>query len=99
MPSPHLRQNYKRYRPGDSLTRSAYRDDFFVPVLRQRRHREIAGGGLLDVLAPPGHHRASAFNVVGSVVGAPHFVLVDMCERNLNQFRIPAVFIEGGTRH
>jgi len=38
--------------------------------------KQAAGGGFLDVLTPPGHHRTPAFNLVGAVVGAAHLILV-----------------------
>lgn len=78
---------------------SAYRNDLAVSIFLDRRYRQISGGCLLDVLAPPGHHRASALDVIRSVVSAANLVLVDVGKRYFDQFRIPAVLVEDGAGH
>lgn len=46
------------------------------------------------MLAPLGHHRSPAFDIVCPVVGAANLIFVDAAERHLNQLSIPAVFVE-----
>ena len=57
---------------------SAYRHDVAVPGLIDGGCRQAAGGCLLDMFTPPGHHRAPAFDVIRPVVGASNFVFIDM---------------------
>ena len=90
-PSLHL-ESHSRL-PAASGERSPYRHDVVVSGLIDRRCRQVASGRFLDVLTPPGHHRTPALNVVGSVVGAAHLILVDMRQCDLNEFRVPPVFI------
>lgn len=80
-------------------TELADRHHVLVSDLAVCRGEQAAGGGFLDVLTPPGHHRSSAFNVVGSVVGAAHFILVDMCQCDLNEFGVLPMFIQDGAGH
>lgn len=74
---------------------AALTDRYYVPVPDHidRAGREITRRRPLNVFAPPSHHRPSALDVVGSVVGAPHLILVDVRQRDLNEFRVPPVFI------
>ena len=53
------------------------------------RHRQIAGGGFLNVLAPPNHHRTPALDVVRSVVRASDFVFVDVGEGDAMEREVP----------
>jgi len=46
------------------------------------------------MFTPPGHHRAPTFDVIRPVVGAPNFVLVDMRQREFDQFRIPSMLVQ-----
>lgn len=73
-------------------------DRYYVPIPGHihRAGREITRRRLQDVLAPPSHHWAPALDVVGPVVGAAHLILVDMRQCDLNEFRVPPMFIQDG---
>ena len=76
-----------------------YRHYVVVPGVIDRRCRQVASGRFLDVLTPPSHHRTPAFDVVSLVVGASDFVLVDMRQRDFDQFRIPPMLVQDNTGH
>lgn len=59
---------------------AALSDGYYVPIPGHIHPagREIARRRLQNVLAPPGHHRPSSLDVVGSVVGTAHLILVDV---------------------
>lgn len=46
------------------------------------------------MFAPPFHHGPPALKVIASVLSAPHFVPVDMCQRNFYELTVPAFFAE-----
>lgn len=77
----------------------ADRHHVLVSELAICKGEQAAGGGFLDVLTPPSHHRSSAFNVVGSIVGTPHLICVDMRQCDLNKLRVPPMYIQDGAGH
>lgn len=70
-----------------------------VPGFAVCRGKQYAGGASLDVFTSPGHHRSPALDLVGVVVGAAHFILVDMRQCELNELRVPTMPIQDGTGH
>lgn len=69
------------------ISLSANRNDFSVPIFLDGRHRKTAGSCLLDVLAPSSHHRASALDLIRSVVSAANHVPVYVGKRYFDQFK------------
>lgn len=54
---------------------------------------------MLNVFAPPDHHRASSFNVIRTIVGAAHLIFVHVRKCDLDQLGVPSLFVQDGTGH
>ncbi len=70
-----------------------------IPGHIHRAGRQIARRRLQNVFAPPSHHRPPSLDVVGSVVGTAHLILVDVRQRHFDELRVPPMFIQDGAGH